>query len=179
MATWESKNLTMKYVLWDEKAIEAFGLKNKDKYDYFMAKGLYDGACDVARIEILERLGGVYVDADAICLEPIESEWFMTKNFFAGYEYDRRVANGVIGSIAHHPILADYIQRLSEATVLEPACYTVGGTMLTSCIETYGPDPTVAILPSNAFYPKWKHRGEIKEKIYARQMWASTKGLYK
>ncbi len=176
--SWRDLNPDLDYYLWDESGIDNFGLKNRDKYDYYYSRGMYDGACDVARVEILEYCGGVYVDADSICLEPIQNEWFMKKDFFAGLEYDRRVANGVIGAKAHHPILLDYMNRISEATVLEPACYTIGGTMLTSCIDTFGTDDSVAILPSHYFYPKWKHRGEITGKIYSRHMWGSTKNLY-
>lgn len=177
MQTWQDKNPDMKYILWTEEYIDHFGLLNREKYDYFMAKKLYDGAADVARIEILNRLGGVYIDADSICFEPIQNEFFMQRLFFAGIEYDDRVANGVIGSIAHHPILVDYVARISRATVLEPVRYTLGGTMLTSCIDDYG-RRFVMLLPRAAFYPRWKHRGEITTKMYARQMWGSTKKLY-
>ena len=181
MQTWRDKNPSMSYNIWREKDIDSFGLRNRDKYDYYYSKGIFDGAADIARVEILEALGGVYIDADSICLEPIEGEWFMNQDFFAAFEYDDRVANGVIGSVPHHMILVEYLKRIARATVLEPACYTIGGTMFTSSIDfcVYNSKVSGVILPTNNFYPKWKHRGEIKEKIYARQMWGSTKGLYK
>lgn len=179
MQTWYEKNPSMKQILWNEEKIKEFGLKNRDKYEFFTTKGEFPGAADIARVEILKKFGGVYVDADSICLESVENEWFMEKDFFAGIEYDRRVGNGIVGTIPNHPIMVDYFERLTEATVIEPPCYTIGGTMLTSCTDSFVKSEKVAILPKNCFYPKWKRRGEIKEKIYTRQMWGSTKNLYK
>ena len=134
MQTWRERNPSFTFLLWDECAIDEFGLQNRDKYDYYMKKGLYDGAADVARVEILYQQGGIYIDADSVCLHTIENAPFLAKNFFAAYEYDQRIANGVIGCIPQHGILKLYLERLQTATVLEPACFTIGGTMLTTCV---------------------------------------------
>lgn len=164
---WNSK-------LWREKDIEQFELVNKDKYEYFLSKQEYAGASDIARVEILYRLGGVYMDTDSQKLEDIDE--LLDNEFFAGYEYDRRIANGVIGSIPKHPILKDYIERITEATIIEPPCYTIGGTLLTSCVESY--KGKVLILPQEAFYPKLRKWKTYTNKVYARHMFANTRGLY-
>ena len=54
--------------MWGEPEIETFGLKNAALYKRFLSEGIFDGAADVARAEILHRLGGVYVDADSLAL---------------------------------------------------------------------------------------------------------------
>lgn len=174
MDTW--KNSDMDYALWTEKEIDGFELKNRDKYDFYMAVKDYAGAADVARVEIVHEYGGVFMDADSVRLKPIE-ELLEKTDFLAGIEYDDRIANGIIGATKGHPILAEYIRRIGTATVIEPPCYTIGGTMLTSCVDWYGRNKTT-IMPQWSFYPKWKHRGAVKGTIYARQMWGSTKGLY-
>lgn len=182
MQTWREKNPSFMFTLWDEQAIDAFDLKNRDTFDYYIKKGIYDGAADVARVEILHRLGGIYIDADSICLHTLEDAPFLAANFFAAYEYDQRIANGVIGSIPRHPVMTMYLRRLTEATVLEPACFTIGGTLLTTCVnycELVCDDPKIEILPSFTFYPKLGHYREATGTIYARQMWGSTKKLYK
>lgn len=170
MDTW--KRPGWKYIFWNEKEIDSINLVNREKYDYFYKKGIYDGAADIARVEILARFGGVYIDADSICLEPIDD--LLESEFFAGIEYDRRIANGIMGSEEGHTILLDYLERQEEATIIEPPCYTIGGTMLTSCVDSYGRDK-VLILPQFAFYPNWRRRGAYKGKIYARHMWWTTK----
>ena len=54
---------------------------------------------DLLRYEILFRHGGVYVDADCICLQPLDD--LLVGDFFAGYDnqkaYPNRAATGVIG----------------------------------------------------------------------------------
>ena len=181
MKTWQDKNPLLKYVLWNEDRIDKFGLKNRDKYDYFVLKEKYHGAIDVARIEILERFGGIYIDADSACLNSIENEFFMSKDFFAVEEYEERISNGTIGTIKGHPILKEYIKRISKAKEIEPPCHTIGGAMLTSCIKDYGKDDKIIILSTCSFYPKdqRRHRAEIKGKVYAKQFWATTNNLYK
>lgn len=166
----------MNRVLWGEKKINGLILDNREKYDYFYKKKDFAGATDIARVEILLRYGGVYLDADSVCINTFDDEDFMQSDFFSVIEYDRRVANGTIGCTPNHPIMQLYQQRIKEAQVIEPPCFTIGGTLLTSCIEEYGRDK-VTLLPSYTFYPKWKHRGSIPGKIFSRQMWFSTKGL--
>lgn len=173
--TWNKSKMSRR--LWREKDIDDFGLVNRDKYDYFLKIKDFAGAADIARVEILFKLGGVYLDADSVCLNPFDDETFMNDSFFSVIEFDRRVANGTIGCEANHPIMKMYQERITEATVIEPPCFTIGGTLLTTCIDEFGRDK-VTILPSYTFYPKWKHRGSIKGTIFARQMWGSTKGKY-
>jgi mannosyltransferase OCH1-like enzyme len=178
MITWTEKHPDFAYHLWTEKEIDGLGLINRKKYDYFMAKKDYAGAADIARVEILYQFGGVYVDADSICLQPIDD--LLACEFFAGFEYDRRIANGTIGAIAQHPILREYLVRIMEATILDPACYTIGGTLLTSCVDACGRGG-VNILPQHAFYPKIKQRAKYEAtgaKIYAKHIFGSTKNSY-
>jgi len=59
--------------VWNDDAIDTFGLHNEALYRRFFAEGIYDGAADVARIEILYRCGGVYVDADSVALRPLQA----------------------------------------------------------------------------------------------------------
>ena len=56
-----------KFILWDEVSIEIFGLKNIEAYE---SAGNYGEKSDIARYEILYRMGGVYLDTD---MEPYRS----------------------------------------------------------------------------------------------------------
>ena len=180
MNTWKEKNPSFEYVLWDEEKINKLKLKNRDKYDYFVSKEIYHGAVDIVRIEILDKFGGIYIDADSICLESIENEFFIEKDFFAVKEYEGRIANGTIGAIKGHSILKEYIKRISEAKKIEPPCYTIGGTLFTDCIKNHGKDNRIIILPTYSFYPKdhCGHRAKIEGKSYAKQKWGTSNNLY-
>lgn len=182
MNTWRHKNPAMKYMLWREKELEEFGLRFQDKCGHLMSKGEYRGASDMMRVEILDRFGGVYVDADSICLESIEDAPFMDTDFFVGRdhyhheqkEHINRVANGTIGSIPGHPVLKDYLERINKSGVTK--WWKMGGSMLTSCIE----NKNVMILPVCTFYPRdWHGRvAPVEGKIYAHHMWGETKKAY-
>src|SRR5678816_3533579 len=67
---WHIKHPRWKYRLWREADIARLGLRNQAAYDLYMEAGTWYGAADVARVEILHRFGGVYLDADS---EPTRS----------------------------------------------------------------------------------------------------------
>jgi mannosyltransferase OCH1-like enzyme len=182
MKTWQEKNPNMKYELWDDKRIKEFDLLNQEQYDYYMRFNMYHGASDVARIEILERYGGIYIDADIECLESIENEDFMQKELFAVQECPGRIANGTIGAIKQQPVLREYIRRLSK---LKPGHMhhpwrDTGGTVFTSCIEQKGNQDDIAILPTCSFSPrnKYNEHAPIVGKVYADHKWGTTLKLY-
>src|SRR3990167_2863670 len=182
MNTWREKNPAMKSMLWREKELEEFGLQFQDKCNHLISKGEFRGASDMMRIEILDRLGGVYIDADSICLEPIEDALFMNSSFFVGRDYDHkrkeyvnRMSNGTIGSVPGHPVLKEYLERISKSDVTK--WWKMGGEMLTSIVEGR---KDVTILPICTFYPtNWDGRkAPVEGKIYARHIWGETKKLY-
>jgi mannosyltransferase OCH1-like enzyme len=181
--TWKEKNDKIEIVFWDEKKIDEFGLVDRKQYDFYYSRKIWNGSSDIARVEILERLGGIYMDCDSICLEPIQDEKFMETDFFVCYEHMNhpgRIANGVIASVAGHPILKEYIKRMGEAEKLTPPWNTIGGTMLTKIIEDYGKEK-ITILPTCSFWPT-NHNGQkapLISKVYAEQMWGTTRHLYK
>lgn len=176
-----------KYQLWTEKEIAKFGLKNKKLYRRFMAEKYYHGASDVVRIEVLERLGGIYIDADTERLASIDDAPFMQADFFA-VEANKphgvpagmqRIANGVMGSVPGHPILKAYIAAMGKAKQVRPAWSTIGGTMLTMIVAKHR-TPGTMILEPHTFYPHDK-KGEPSRttgKSYAHHVWGTTHGLY-
>lgn len=162
MDTWKMEG--WEYKLWTEKEIDDFGLKNRRLYDYFYNKERWHACANVVRIELLERLGGIYIDADTervassidqILVWESPGKWpeHDSKDFFAVYSnMDDRIANGVIGSIPNHPIIRNYIKEMGEAKVVEPPWSTIGGTMLTKMVHLYKTERTQILKPI-AFYP--------------------------
>lgn len=181
--TWKEKNPQFEQKIWRERDIDSVVKKNRKIYDYFYKKEKWYGASDVARIEILEKFGGIYIDADTECLEPIDD--LLNCDFFAVEanplpEVEYRVSNSVIGAIPHHPIIQEYIKRMGEAKKIEPLWNTIGGALFTEVIQEKKGARDI-ILPPHTFYPE-NSKGTIrykgKEKIYARHYWGTTKKLY-
>jgi hypothetical protein len=49
-------NPEFEYLMWGQPDIAEFGLRNAALFDRFISEGIFDGAADVARAEILYRL---------------------------------------------------------------------------------------------------------------------------
>lgn len=184
MDTWKEKNPGWEYILWDEKTIRNLPLRNEELFNRYKQRGIIYGMADVARAEILLKEGGIYIDADCECLETLEGADFMEAGFFSVYankkpELPGRIANGVIGSVKNHPILRKYVEAMGRAREIMPPWNTIGGTLLTKCINNFG-IKEVRILPPHYFYPEssWGYKYQGADKIYARHYWAQTKKLY-
>ncbi|MEO5705372.1 MAG: glycosyltransferase [Candidatus Limnocylindrales bacterium] len=174
------------YRLWREPDIEAILPADlRSAWEHFLAKPLWHGATDIARVAIVQREGGVYVDIDSEPVRSLDKAPFMRGTLFAGLEFGTpdepiRITNGVIGSTAGHPILARYIELIANAEAIEPPWRTVGGGFLTQAILEGRELPGVAILPVRTFYPEDKDGipAPGDEPVYMRQYWATNHKLY-
>ena len=128
--TWRRMNPNFHYRRWDGPAIDALGLRNEHVYRRYVRAGLYDGAADIARVEILYRMGGVYADADSIALRPLVDAPFMEAGFFAQREpSDRRpdlITNAFMGAVPSHAVLERYIDVVGRIGSLRPMWRTSG-----------------------------------------------------
>jgi len=82
MNTWRDQNPGFDYGEWNDSDVSALGLLNRTVYERYMSERIFDGAADVARVEILYRFGGIYVDADSVAVRPIDDE-LLEAGFFA------------------------------------------------------------------------------------------------
>jgi mannosyltransferase OCH1-like enzyme len=185
MNTWKIKGY--KYMLWNEEKIFNLNLINQDKYDYFLNKKIYYGAADIARIEILNKYGGLYIDADTIRLKDLPEEWF-NYDFFAvkandDSRWNYRITNGIIGSKSNSSLLEEYINSIKTAIKITPCWNTIGGTMLTNIIvNKFKDDQTILILEPYTFYPVSlrKQVNPAAHNAYGKHIWGSkNKKLYK
>jgi mannosyltransferase OCH1-like enzyme len=178
MGTWREIDPDFSYRLWDDDAIDGFGLRNVDVYRRFLAEGLYDGAADVARAEILLGCGGVYADADSVALRPIGDAPFMEAGFFAQHEpneaFPELVTNAFMGAIPHHPVLERYVDVLSRIGSLRPMWRVSGPGALTEVLAGSS-DEDVMILPWWTFFTT-SLRGDDQPTgdPYAQHFWSTT-----
>jgi mannosyltransferase OCH1-like enzyme len=186
MNTWKDKNPDFEYIIWNE---EEFIKRNivfeaQDKIDSIEE---INGKADIMRWEILWRYGGVFIDADSICIEPID-EVLMKCNAFAGYENEEArqdlVATGTMGFPPNYPLCREAVDWIltnpvSKKETGQRAWITVGPGLLTRLLQT-NKYPEVKIFPSYYFLPF--HYTGLKyfghEKVYAYQEWGSTKENY-
>lgn len=67
-------------------------------------------ASDYLRMWYLHEYGGVYMDADMELLKPLDK--FLNAQMFVGQESNGIFANSIVGSVAGHPLLKEYLRRL-------------------------------------------------------------------
>lgn len=158
--SWIKHHPDWQYMLWTEKEIAKFGLVNKDLYN---TATNYGEKSDIARYEILYRLGGLYIDVDFECRKPFDILHHCC-DFYGGLSCSSRfqVINCLIGSAPEHPILRLCIEQLStlnSTTIRDSTPGAIigrtGPVMFTRCIQKYLPGCTdrTILFPTTYFFP--------------------------
>tara|TARA_Y100000389_G_C17438918_1_gene507349 strand:- start:1110 stop:1988 length:879 start_codon:yes stop_codon:yes gene_type:complete len=167
--SWKIKNPDFEYFLWDEKKILKLGLKNEKQYKSTESFGIKS---DIARYEILNRFGGVYVDTDFECIKPLDPK-FLTYDFVGcqGFSYAPEIYNGIIIATKNNIILNALIDNLKESenvvSGMDVLKYS-GAIYLSNTIRKLKPSiGNLVLLPSQYFYP-WPNflKNDINIKKY-------------
>jgi len=186
MATWQTKHPDYEYIMWNEEEIRNRGLQLECVSKINEIEEI-NGKADIIRWEILYHYGGLFIDADSICIEPFNYLIELHKPF-CGYENENvrqgLVATGTMAFPKNHPLprgAIDYIKanEVSRAKTGKMAWRTVGPELLTKLLQT-NLFCDVVIYPSYYFLPK--HATGIQYMghsiVYAYQEWGSTKQNY-
>jgi GT2 family glycosyltransferase len=186
MDTWKTKHPDYEYIMWNEEEIRNRGL-HLECISKINEIEEINGKADIIRWEILYHYGGLFIDADSICIEPFN--YLLDQNKpFCGYENEIArhglVATGTMAFPKNHPLpkrAIDYIKtnQVSRAKTGKMAWRTVGPELLTNLLLTKL-FPDVVIYPSYYFLPKHltglQYMGHSI--VYAYQEWGSTKQNY-
>jgi GT2 family glycosyltransferase len=186
MDTWKDKNPGFEYIRWTESELKNRGMvlecgNRIDEMDEI------NGKADIVRWEILYKYGGVFLDADSICVEPID-DMLMNCKSFAGWEQENvrpgLIATGTMGFPPKDPLVKGAIEWIKQHCVNvkkigQRAWQTVGPGLLTRMYNS-GKYNDITIFPSYAFLPIHCTGAEYSGhgKIYAYQEWGSTKQNY-
>ena len=189
MDTWRDKHPGWEYIRWTEEEIQRRNIV------FQCTKAIDDmseinGKADIMRWEILYRYGGVFVDADSICIETLDDDVIFSPEIgaFAGYENEKvrpgLIATGTMGFPVNYRLCYDAIQWIlaNDVSVERTgarAWKTVGPGLLTR-MASNGSYPGFSVFPSYFFLPI-HHSGLTymgHGKVYAYQEWGSTKQNY-
>ena len=121
--TWRVAHPSWEHILWNEDTLRHYfpqGLYNQSHYD---AMPEWNGKCDIARWEILQKFGGFFLDADAICVSPLD-DYLLENDSFACYENELMrpglIAAGYIGASENNALIRLLVQELHAKTHREP-----------------------------------------------------------
>ena len=101
MNTWKEKHPEFEYIFWNEEEIKKreFIFVNQNKIDEMVE---INGKADIMRWEILEKMGGIFIDADSIT---DEVNFCSVKN--------KKAVAGMVG-IKDYNTLNNYIKRFKD-----------------------------------------------------------------
>ena len=144
-----------------------------------------NGVADIMRWEILDRFGGFAVDADSICIRPIE-EWLFEPEIFACWESEIArpglIAAGYVYSHPGNALIRQIIKDIQDLPNLSGgrAWQLVGPKRLTDTYRSMA-YTGMTIYPSHYFMPE--HLTGISYNgsgpVFAKQLWGSTRaGTY-
>lgn len=186
METWKKKNPDFEYIFWNEQEFEKRNIKFECQEKIDLCPTLC-GKADIMRLEILWNYGGYYIDADSICIEPLDS-YFHGRTAFATFENEQvrngLVANGNMGFIPKYQLCRDMIDWIlngntDNAMITQPTWLALGPGLLTRFLNT-GKYTDFSVFPSHIFLPVHfdgkPYTGH--KKVYAHQFWGTNYELY-
>jgi len=170
------------YILWTDKEVEKLDLINKKMYD---KASNYGEKSDIARVEILYRMGGLYVDTDFECLKPFDVLHHCC-NFYAGIDDGpTTVFNGLMASAPKHPILLSYIENMKrdehETDSTGEIAHRTGPQYFTKILHETLPlhNNLVVLFPTTFFYPwPWFHRFDNNQAQIQRWIRPETMAIH-
>lgn len=180
MDTWKDKHPDFEYIRWNELELKKRDMKFEclDKID---SMEQYCGKVDIMRLELLYKYGGVFLDADSICIEPIDD---LLDNNFMIYENEKvrkgLIANGIMGFVPNHPFIKKCIDFIKNNEVSQSKTgllpWQITGPTLVTKIYDKDIFNDIQILPSYTFLPIHNTGIEYKGhgKVYSHQLWGST-----
>jgi len=171
--TWLEHHPGWRLELWTEESLPD-DLVRKEAYERLRQPA---ERSDIVRLELLERHGGIYLDADFECrrsLEPLLAD----VEFFVAELKPSRVNNAIIGSVPHHPLLQRAIRevRPRETWGLVDKAGT-GPVFLNRLIGDF-PDVTVFDWP--LFYPRTPDEENAAYAVHKHaRSWQDAEGFRK
>ncbi|MES3499527.1 glycosyltransferase [Citrobacter portucalensis] len=181
--TWVKLNPGWQIVLWRNSELNSTKWVNSKHIRAMMKSGRYSGAADIMRYEILYNHGGFAIDADSICIRPLE-DWLFDSQVCASMENEHAkpglIANGYLAAEKNSALIAEIIMDIeSKKNVLYALPWQVTGPQLLTDTFNRLKYSNITLWPSHYFIPK--HWTGIKYigsgHVFGYQFWGTTKGI--
>lgn len=183
MNTWREKNPDWEYRLYDNEYLDSHDFQTRDQIDEYLKRGMYAGAADLLRYEILYKHGGFIAEADSECLLNIDELFLDGECLYTIYENEMvrgKLVSPILASSPGHDFvkcLIDGLKVIEPSKLIEPWKET-GNFYVATMIQEK--KPNIVIWPSYYMIPNhfsgFSYNGEGK--IYANQKFATTQKLY-
>ncbi|MDZ7277296.1 glycosyltransferase [Pantoea eucrina] len=183
IASWRDLNPGWQVKVWGNAELASTAWINRAHIDSMLSAARYEGAADMMRYEILFHHGGFAVDADSLCIKPLE-DWLFDSQVCASMENEHArpglIANGYLAAEAKSALIAELImaiERKQSVTQNLPWLET-GPFLLTQTVLRLGYS-NLTCWPSHYFIPEhFSGKNYLGSgHVFARQMWGTTLGI--
>lgn len=185
MDTWKNKHPDWNYRVLGNEEYTDTNWELQAQMDSYYRRGMYNGVADMIRYEILYKEGGLLPPADSICYHNISELLTEDKDFCYTVYENEIVKPGHVSPIYACDKENSFIKKLiTNLKNLDPDNMKLpweetGNIFVAKMISIC--KPKIKIWPSHYFIPEHytgvRYKGN--DKIYAHQLWGTTKGLYK
>lgn len=184
--TWKDMNPTWDHMFWTDQSIKEHfpnGFYNQKQYDDMPE---WNGKCDIARYEILQKFGGFFIDADSIALRPLD-DCLLENDSFSCYESEwlrgNLIAAGYLACTKNNKLMDYMVNKLHSFSIENKKLWegdltawkTVGPVFLTISVHESHHN-NISVYPSHYFIPRHynglEYTGPLKP--YCTQLWGST-----
>lgn len=188
--SWIDKNPTWTVRVWDNNDYHTFLWRNKAAMELLWDDSKFEaprksGIADMMRYEILYNEGGLYVDADSICLRPLE-DWLFEYEAVACWENEvvrpGLISNAYIASAPKNPFFNYIIEKIQEDPTISngPPWIKTGPKQFTDSLSEFN-YTKLKIWPSHYFIPNHYAYKEYTgtDPVFARHEWGTTQLIFK
>lgn len=187
MNTWKQKHPDWNYVIFDNEKLAGTVFQNQHLIDEYYRRGKFNGVADLVRYELLYNQGGFCPPADAVCLQNTDELWCENKDICYTVYENEILKPGYVSPIYacnagnnFVKIIIDTLHQLSAKDLSNKVWMSTGNLFLKDMIEKH--QPFIKIFPSHYFIPEHfkakTQRYTGSDKIYADQMWGTTRKRY-
>lgn len=148
-------NKGWEYKLWTDDDVDGFGLKNIKLFNNIKNLG---AKSDIFRYEILERLGGVYIDTDFDTVKSFDDLLHLDAFAGNGHVAAPEIFNSIMASIPNHKYMSAIVKELQK---IENFNDNIDGVMNNTgpyfvsrvFYDTINESDNVVIFPTKFFFP--------------------------
>jgi mannosyltransferase OCH1-like enzyme len=181
--TWRTRNPAWRIRIWGNA--ELFGRKwRNSRHMSMMAERELNGVADLMRYEILHEEGGFAVDADSVCIRPLEN-WLFEPAAFACWENELArpglLATCHLAAARGDKLMEHVIADIhAEETVVDRLAWRSTGPQRLTEVWRKTRYADLTIYPSHFFIPEHYcgARYSGPGPVFATHLWAGTRGLY-
>ncbi len=113
--SWVMMHPDWDYRLWTDESVREFPVTSTDIYNKTASAG---PKSDILRYAVLEKYGGVYIDVDFECLQPLDTLHGMGSLYAGFLDCKPAIISGaLLGAAPHHPVIQRCLDGIREPVV--------------------------------------------------------------